>query len=506
MRYGNPVDPAQCLSQEGMDELQQVLAGVEEALPVLQGNDPVDQEARMAILQADGPSDQDTFMDEDEQDLPLGYGEESRNAGNPFRPGEDVFVGSFRDWQGNVKPHLMAAPWLLKAMRRTGEPKITAEEMHLPAADFLNENTKLVKSFKRLGVFTPGLMLSPHLASGFRNLCANASAGCAGGCLNISGRGDMGVGSLEALMGVGVHDRFGVPQYRTNMTQEARRRKTILLTFNPAEFKEVLLDAIDMAIRYAVTNDFKLAIRLNTLSDHPWESEVFGGEARSESIMDLYPEVNFYDYTKVGGRMSKFLLRQNGQPSGWPQNYHLTYSFSEINLRAVLGVLRSGGSVAIPFDDSLGYAANQKWHDEPKPVLPPRWFGYPVIDGDTYDYRPADRKLSKIPRGQGFIVGLRIKGEQQVIRHRKKIEQAAGYGGEYGLPPEMFTFFQHAAWWEYTEHDSHLVEAMLRISDLRAKEQKGAGFERGGLVGLGGSPPGAMLGRLSLQELLPHLF
>ena len=84
--------------------------------------------------------------------------------------------------------------------------------------------------------------------------------------------------------------------------------------------------------------------------------------------------------------------------------YHLTYSAKETSHTPddyLVGILRSGGNVAVPFDTPRGQA------------LPKTWHGFPVIDGDEHDERRRDP--------QGCVVGLRAKG------HRWKKDNSAGF-------------------------------------------------------------------------------
>src|SRR5262249_34770957 len=98
------------------------------------------------------------------------------------------------------------------------------------------------------------------------------------------------------------------------------------------------------------------AVRLNGTSDLPWEH--FHSE-----LFDDFPQIRFFDYTKVRSRMRRFLSKQD-----WPANYHLTFS-ADGKDEVVQSVLAAGGTVAAVF-----------W-----PELPNSWWKYPVIDGDTHD-------------------------------------------------------------------------------------------------------------------------
>ena len=97
-----------------------------------------------------------------------------------------------------------------------------------------------------------------------------------------------------------------------------------------------------------------------------------------KNIMELFPDVQFYDYTKLENRFTK------GQKL--PANYHLTFSRAEDNDHKLPEVLKHT-SAAVVFSGEL----------------PATWRGYPVIDGDEHDARFTDA-------GAGVIIGLRAKG------------------------------------------------------------------------------------------------
>lgn len=114
------------------------------------------------------------------------------------------------------------------------------------------------------------------------------------------------------------------------------------------------------------------AVRLNGTSDMAWE------RIRGEfgTIIEAFPQVQFYDYTAVANRLRRPL----------PDNYHLTFSLKEDNLIEAKEALRLGFNIAAVFYDDL----------------PKDFMGLPVIDGDVHDYRPSDPNPC--------VVGLKVKG------------------------------------------------------------------------------------------------
>ena len=88
----------------------------------------------------------------------------------------------------------------------------------------------------------------------------------------------------------------------------------------------------------------------------------------------MFPDVQFYDYTKNYLRFDKVL----------PSNYHLTFSRSETNEAKSLELLKRGFNVAMVFDK-----------------LPTEYQGFEVINADNDDLRFLDPK--------GVICGLKYK-------------------------------------------------------------------------------------------------
>jgi len=210
----------------------------------------------------------------------------------------------------------------------------------------LSKNTKLVKG-EAMGWETWGLSLLPHTMAGGRNLCLFASKGCRFACLETAG------------MGVFANVR------------EARKQRTLFYLREELAFLGQLKTEIASAVRGAKRKGLKLAVRLNVLSDIPWEET---------GIFETFPEVRFYDYTPNPHRMEAF-LRGEMAP-----NYHLTFSRKENNDKACDRILSLGGRVAVVFDS-----------------VPKKWGCFPVIDGDVSDLRFLDQG--------GLIVGLKAKGK-----------------------------------------------------------------------------------------------
>jgi hypothetical protein len=215
-------------------------------------------------------------------------------------------------------------------------------------------NPKLMKGEKK-GYLSFVLHLVPADVSG-KEVCPKRTAGCTAACLNTAGRGGM----------------FKKGE-TTNAIQQARIRKTKMFFENRDQFMADLVKDIKLGIKQAEKKDMIPAFRLNGTSDLSWEKyEVADGK----NIFQMFPDVQFYDYTKVLGRKV-----------GDIKNYHLTFSNADGNLNDVLGAQKSGLNIAVVF----------------KKVLPEKHLGWKVINGDETDLRFLDE--------QNVIVGLVAKGK-----------------------------------------------------------------------------------------------
>ena len=178
-------------------------------------------------------------------------------------------------------------------------------------------NPKIQKGTK-MGYLSFILHLAPADLSG-KETCPKRTAGCTAACLNTAGRGGM----------------FKRGE-NTNMIQKARIRKTQYFFNNRAEFMADLVSDINKAIRFAERKGLTPVFRLNGTSDLSWEKYT---AAYGMNIFELFPNVQFYDYTKVLGRkVSQY------------KNYHLTFSKADGNDSDVAEALFQGMSVVAVYD------------------------------------------------------------------------------------------------------------------------------------------------------------
>ena len=209
-------------------------------------------------------------------------------------------------------------------------------------------NTKTLKGEKQ-GYRTYIMHLAPSTLSGYQ-VCPMASLGCSDACLNLSGMG------------------------RFSNVQAARVAKTRHFFEDRPAFMQQLVREVRAAVKSSQKLGLTPVFRLNGTSDIRWENVPVLGDALPTAyanIMMMFPQVQFYDYTKIPNRRNV------------PSNYHLTFSRSETNHQ---DVILSQNNVAVVFD-----------------VLPATYLGRTVIDGTETDLRFLDP--------QNVVVGLKANGK-----------------------------------------------------------------------------------------------
>ena len=200
--------------------------------------------------------------------------------------------------------------------------------------------------------FSRILYLAPdNLADGKRTVCPYAKvAKCNEACLNTAGLG-------------GVYSSI----------QKSRIRKTLMFLNETEKFFDLLIKDIDKFVKECEDLGKKPALRLNGTSDIQWETievEDF------KNIFEMYPNIQFYDYTKIPTRRIDNI-----------SNYHLTWSYSQANDKYASLFEKVPYNKAVVFFDAL----------------PSMFKGLRVIDGDKHDMRFLDKTNS--------VVGLLAKGK-----------------------------------------------------------------------------------------------
>lgn len=194
------------------------------------------------------------------------------------------------------------------------------------------------------------IYLAPAKMSGYE-VCPMRTAECTSACLNESG-----------------HNKIDTHK---NMINKSRITKTKLFFEHRDFFMNWLVDEIRAAHLKAQRAGMTFSVRLNGTSDLNPEQFKLNGK----NILEIFPEVQFYDYTKVFNRIPL--------ASKYP-NYDLTFSFSGENMTETMAALERGVRAAIVFEE-----------------VPTVYLGHTVIDGDKYDMRYLDKG--------DVIVGLKYK-------------------------------------------------------------------------------------------------
>lgn len=189
------------------------------------------------------------------------------------------------------------------------------------------------------------------------NSCPMAEqANCIAACLNTAGRGAF------------------------SNVQSARMRKAEWFYRDREGFMQQLVEDIRKFETYCVKRGIQPCVRLNGTTDIRWEN-IPANIRWGDNIFEMFPCVQFYDYTKIANRKVSQI-----------PNYHLTWSYSRASKEYAYGIVRAmhnGMNTAIVFRDVYDKAT---------------WQGYPVVDGDKDDLRFLD------PKG-GHIVALYAKGK-----------------------------------------------------------------------------------------------
>ena len=249
----------------------------------------------------------------------------------------------------------------------------------------INKSNKLSdKYFSRIIYLAPD-----DLADGKRTLCPYAKiAKCSEPCLNTAGMG------------------------KFSNVQQARIRKSLLFLNDQQEFMRQLVQDANKFLKECDRLGKQPALRLNGTSDIQWENipiknnnyeisnmyllqkyakyfEGYGhpqwkpckelvdlGWQEANNIFELFPQIQFYDYTKIPTRKVEHI-----------PNYHLTWSYSQANDKYATLFDKVSNNIAVVFRD----------------VLPKVFKGLKVIDGDTHDMRFLDEP--------NVVVGLKAKGQ-----------------------------------------------------------------------------------------------
>jgi hypothetical protein len=230
-------------------------------------------------------------------------------------------------------------------------------ELGLPYRPILGESSAKTVKGEKIGYLTAICYLTPD-----DELCPHARlAGCMQPCLSTAGRGAL------------------------NSVQRARAEKTAFFRQNRLAFMLSMCADVWSLVHRANRMRLTPLVRPNGTSDVAFENiPVIDGQ----NIFQLFPDVQFYDYTKHPSR------NLHGKTTG---NYDLTYSFSAITPKkvSIKGLTNSANArTAVVFLNRAD--------------IPNTFRGWPVVDGDDTDVRHIE------PRR--VVVALYAKGRAKQDR------------------------------------------------------------------------------------------
>ena len=226
----------------------------------------------------------------------------------------------------------------------------------------LKKSAKMMKSYTH-NVATYCVYLAPANMAGRTkkgtriNVCP-MSQHCKELCLNSAGHNKADILSN------------GKDDIKHSLINISRIKKTKLFYNDRDLYMDILIHEINRDRSYAERHGMEFSVRLNGTSD--LSPEIMKKDGKN--ILEIFPDVQFYDYTKVYNRtkLMKF----------YP-NYDITFSYDGYNWDQCEQFLNDGGKVAVVFDSE---------------TMPKYYKGYKVIDANGYDMRYLDPK--------GCIMGL----------------------------------------------------------------------------------------------------
>lgn len=198
-------------------------------------------------------------------------------------------------------------------------------------------SSKLLKSLNKR-VLTYGIYLAPSNLSGY-NVCPN-SEHCRANCLNASGRN-----KIEILSG-----KNHIQRCRIEKTRLFFQRRELFVRWMCYEIKRYQSKSKKLG--------YDFSVRINCTSDITPELMRLDGM----NILQIFSNVQFYDYTKVASRMRLM--------DKYP-NYDLTFSYNGYNWDDCERFLKEGKKVAVVFEGAL----------------PKTFCGYKVVNANNDDVR-----------------------------------------------------------------------------------------------------------------------
>lgn len=238
----------------------------------------------------------------------------------------------------------------------------------------ITHSAKMKYSYRN-GTNTYCVYLAPANMSG-HEVCPN-SKHCRAFCLNGAGRnkGDILSHGIEK-----------------SIINKSRIKKTKCFFENKDLFMNLLVKEIKQEREKAKMMGKEFSVRLNGTSDISPEDFILDGK----NILEIFPDVQFYDYTKDIRRIS--LMEK------YP-NYDITLSFNGYNWETCKKFLQNGGKVAVVFLSDK---------------MPKTFDGYEVEDGNGYDMRYLNSPSSVIylhyhPTANDYVNGKFVKPNTKFV-------------------------------------------------------------------------------------------
>ena len=255
---------------------------------------------------------------------------------------------------------------------------VTVARFQPPKAPRILGSSVKVEKGRSMGILSAVAYLAPAYSGGIKvggkafNACPSATKGCRAGCLGEhSGRLAMGASA------------------------NSRRWKLALYLAAPDIFRALVEREIAALERNAKRLGTVAAVRMDGATDL--------GIAQALALPASFPNVRFYDYTKVGARIEAW------EPSA---NYHLSYSANEGR--------DSQRLAALAIEKGLSVAAIVPAGTEPNPIALAR-----AVMG-RYRFESSGTRLAYIVNGDdsdarfldppGSIVWLGVKGGKRIAR------------------------------------------------------------------------------------------
>lgn len=282
------------------------------------------------------------------------------------------------------------------------------------SANLMGENGKTRKSSGE-GVKTVGLAMAPSKHSGYaHDICPKASGECRKNCLGLTAGGNRQYpeAALRAKV-LRTHYVHEHPEHAARLLsheigqneKDAKNVKTYHVgehKFNTKPEANAHIKEHGGQVDKVTSNPHKSGVRMNVTSDIPYE------HLMPKKFFDKHKDSQFYDYTKIPGRLHN---------EHKPENYHLSLSHTgtghaESNDKDVVHALKHGHVVAM---------VHHRGKDTPHPTHVEdvqTGHRYPIANGDDDD-NTFDRHEQHgikhvnghgVGEHSGIVSGLRLKG------------------------------------------------------------------------------------------------